>query len=447
MREFHTEKPCNNGVPGSQNKGFTPTFVEFIRGPIQQINKMEDEATLYIRQQCLFSFEDALKMQPQTRLERIFITLDLDSIFNKLSVRSEGGPDGYSIASKLRAVLAAKIEQIPNTAALVRRLRSDPVFRYNCGFKVFGSVPSESTFSRFFRTLAETNVLEDLHQALINKAEGMGIIDTKVVAIDSTKINAYEKSKPKKHLSLDGTTADWGVKQNTDGNKIAWFGYKLHVVTDTKSELPIALEVTQASVHDSDKAIALVEQAKKNVNTDPRYYLMDSGYDSVDIYETIRKDHHAQAIIPLNRRGAKQPKAGFDFNGTPICSAGFRMVYWGHHKGINKFRCPHILGKCCCPYGSAWCSESNYGMVVKTRVKDDPRLFCTPHRETENWHKLYNQRSGVERCFGRLKEHLGLEHLKLRGIKKVITHAYLCVISLISTVTAINSVKKEQVAA
>jgi len=100
-------------------------------------------------------------MQPQTRLEQIFITLDLDSILNKLPVGSQGGPDGYSIASKLRALIAARIEQIPNTAALVRRLKSDPVFRYNCGFNVFGSVPSEATFSRFFRTLAETDVRTD----------------------------------------------------------------------------------------------------------------------------------------------------------------------------------------------------------------------------------------------------------------------------------------------
>ena len=85
--------------------------------------------------------------------------------------------------------------------------------------------------------------------------------------------------------------------------------------------------------------------------------------------------------------------------------------------------------------------------MIKTRVKDDPRLFCTPHRGTDNWRKLYNKRTGVERCFGRLKEHLGLDKLTLRGLAKVKTHAYLCAISLIATVIAVNSVKKEQIAA
>lgn len=221
-----------------------------------------------------------------------------------------------------------------------------------------GSVPSEATISRFLKVLTETGILKELHCTLIRKAEELGIIDTSSVAIDSSKVDAYEKSKPRKYLSLDGSSADWGVKQNTDGNKIAWFGYKLHIATDIKSELPIALEVTPASVHDSNMALAIIKQVKANVKTTPRYYLMDSGYDSADIYTAVKYDHKAQAIIPLNLRGAKEPKAGFDFDGTPICSAGHRMIYWGHDKDSNKFRCPHILGKCDCSYGSATLTSS-----------------------------------------------------------------------------------------
>ena len=78
-----------------------------------------------------------------------------------------------------------------------------------------------------------------------------------------------------------------------------------------------------------------------------------------------------------------------------------------------------MLGKVDCPFGAAWCSSSNYGLVVKTKVKDDPRLFNTPHRGSSNWKQLYNQRTASERCFGRQKEHLGLDDIRLRGIKKV----------------------------
>ena len=141
---------------------------------------------MYIRQQCLYSFEYALKMQAQTRLEQIFLTLDLTPFVAKLPVSDHGGPDGYSSQNKLRAVIAAKLEQIPTAAALVRRLKSDPVFRYNCGFEVMGSVPSEATISRFLKVLTETGILKELYCTLIRKAEELGALDTSTVSIVSS---------------------------------------------------------------------------------------------------------------------------------------------------------------------------------------------------------------------------------------------------------------------
>lgn len=37
-----------------------------------------------IRQNCIFSFEDALKMQPKSRLEKVIDTLDLQPVIAKL---------------------------------------------------------------------------------------------------------------------------------------------------------------------------------------------------------------------------------------------------------------------------------------------------------------------------------------------------------------------------
>ena len=68
---------------------------------------------MYIRQKCLYSFEDALKMQAPTRLEKSFLTLDLTPFIKKLPISYHGGPDGYDSQNKLRAVIAAKLEQIP----------------------------------------------------------------------------------------------------------------------------------------------------------------------------------------------------------------------------------------------------------------------------------------------------------------------------------------------
>ncbi|NLU51188.1 MAG: transposase [Syntrophomonadaceae bacterium] len=260
----------------------------------------------------------------------------------------------------------------------------------------------------------------------------MGLIDASTVAIDSTKLEAYEKSVSKKNINQDGRSADWGVKSDTNGNPVKWFGYKLHAVCEVSSGLPLAIHITPASTHDREAVDVLPKKCRENIKHKPNYYVMDAAYDGREIYELIHKEYHAQAIIPLNRRNAKQPQAGF-------CSAGYRMVYWGSSNGKNKFRCPHILRKCDCPCGSAWCSESNYGLVVKTSVKQDPRLFTVPHRGTKNWNKLYNLRTFSERCFARFKENLGLETgLKLGKYDKVTAHAYLCAITMYAAVIAVN---------
>lgn len=393
-----------------------------------------------IRQTCIFSFEDALKMQPKSRLKIILDTLDFAPVIGKLSHSvSQKGPKSYPVNAMLNALVTMRIENINSFSKLVERLNNDPQLRYICGFEPFGDVPSISTFSRFYSRLADANCLELLFSSLVEQADQMGLLDTSSIAIDATKLNAYEKAIPRKKIVQNGYSADWGIKSDTNGNPIKWFGHKLHVAVDVKSELPLAISLTPASRADVEEATKLIKKGVPKLNEKPCYFLMDSGYDSLYIYTILRYQYHAQAIIPLNNRGAKQPKAGFDWNGTPVCSAGFPMTYWGYSNGVNKFRCPHITGKSNCPFGSAWCSNSNYGMVIKTRIKDDPRLFCTPHRGTTNWNKLYDKRTSSERCFSRLKENLGLETgLRLKGHKKVLTHAYLCCITMIAAVIAVN---------
>lgn len=175
----------------------------------------------------------------------------------------------------------------------------------------------------------------------------------------------------------------------------------------------------------------------------PEYVMMDAGYDQNNLYEYVYNNLNAQVIIVLNKRGEKIPPEGLDENRNPLCSMRYKMVYWGGNKktGELKFRCPHVMKKVDCPMGCAWCSPSNYGHVVKKKVKDDPRSFSIPHRGTKNWQKLYNKRTSVERLFARLKEHLSANNLKVRGIKKVTTHLPICCITLILGTVAVNVVK------
>ncbi|MGF7186771.1 hypothetical protein GGQ84_002902, partial [Desulfitispora alkaliphila] len=134
----------------------------------------------------------------------------------------------------------------------------------------------------------------------------------------------------------------------------------------------------------------------------------------------------------------KEPPAGFSSNGTARCSMGYDMIYWGVDGNRLKFRCPHVLGKVNCPQGSNWCSKSNYGLVRKVNVNKDYRRFSAPHRDTRQWKELYNERTSVERCFGRLKEHLTVNDLHVSGIEKVKTHVHLNAIVLLTSALALK---------
>lgn len=121
------------------------------------------------------------------------------------------------------------------------------------------------------------------------------------------------------------------------------------------------------------------------------------------------------------------------------------MVYWGADGDRLKFRCSHILGKVQCSLGTAACSDSNYGMVVKKNIAEDIRRYSNPHRNTRRWPELYDERTSIERCNSRLKENLTVNDVHIRGIDKVTTHVYLNALVLLASALAVskaNSVHK-----
>jgi transposase len=403
---------------------------------------------MYIRQECLLSFEEILKLQPRTKLELVLSQIDLSEL--KLSFKkSRFGPKGYNPIPLIYALIAMQLEQIKTTKMLVQRLKQDPVFRYCCCFAVCGKVPSESTFSRFLGKLSESNDIKELFHKLVIQAKELNIVDGETVAIDATKMDSFESPKPKNKLTDDGLTPNWGSKRDTDGNQIKWFGWKLHILSDTKSELPLEILVTPANIYDGTVALPLIEKffASYEKLFKPKYYVMDSGYDFNNIYEDIVNIYQGKPVIAYNPRGSKSAPEGLDVDLHPVCSAGHKMVYWGTDGDYIKLRCPHVCGKVNCIHGSNWCSSSNYGYIRKVNFKKNPRFYSYPLRGTDKWQQVYNQRTAVERCNSRLKEYLNLENIQSKGIKKAFTHCLLNCIALVAGTVAVNSVKsKEKVA-
>jgi transposase len=124
-----------------------------------------------IRQNCIFSFEDALKMQPKSRLEKIIDTLDLQPVLAILNTpdKRKGGPTPYPGAAMLNAMIAMRLTNMTTFTSLVERLTYDPYLRYVCGFEPFGTAPSISCFSRFYAKLAESGCWKHCFRYWLNK--------------------------------------------------------------------------------------------------------------------------------------------------------------------------------------------------------------------------------------------------------------------------------------
>lgn len=397
---------------------------------------------MYILQESLFSFEELQKLESKERLPIFFSALDLRPYAKELRSPSPRGADGHCRQGILRALLAAPLENIDTFSGLHRRLDVDLRFRYQCGLRLDREAPSIATLSRVFTGLTNKGLAKRLFEDLVTRCRQEGIIDGSHVAIDSAAIHAYEKKQPKRKSELTGN-ANWGAKFDSFSNKVKWFGYKLHLAVDTASELPMALSITPAHVNDGDMAPALMAQVAKCTNV--KFFMLDAGYDQLKNYEAAR-NVKAQAIIPMNLRNEQEPPAGMTSSGTPCCSMGFAMTYWGADGNHLKFRCPHATGKVDCPLGMAACSSSNYGMVVKVDTQSDLRRYSSPLRDTKRWKELYNERTSVERCNSRMKAYLTADDIHVWGIQKVTTHQYLNAIVLLASALAMATHPQESAA-
>lgn len=396
---------------------------------------------MIIQQFSLFSFDEIIKFQPETKLQMTLDELDFSKLELALCKRpGERGPKGYSISSLIAALISAQYAKDTRINKLVERLKVDPVLRWTCGFDILGAVPSESVFSRLYGKLSESEELTNLFHDLVMEAKSRGIIDAEAVAIDSSELRAYEKARPVSKLSDDCLHPHWGVKKGTDGVRHYWFGWKAHVICDTKSELPIDLIVTPANTHDSSVAIPILRSMDLSYEgqIDPKYVLMDKGYDAISIYQEIALMQKRIPIIAINQRSKNGSPEGMNNKYEPVCSMGYPLTYYGRDGDYLKFRCPHMTGQCNCPMGTAWCSSSNYGYTRKLSWKNDLRHLGYPHRASQEWQRLYNMRTSVERVFSRLKEKLNMNNIRVAGIRKARVHVLLNCITLIAGTLAVN---------
>lgn len=141
--------------------------------------------------------------------------------------------------------------------------------------------------------------------------------------------------------------------------------------------------------------------------------LLDSAHDAMPIYEYCKRKH-ITPFIELNEKRGIQLNYKDDFtigkDGIPICRAGLKMAHDGVEKKKYriKFRCPCMSRKYGCSCKDP-CSDAKFGRTVHLAMKDNPRIFNIPPRDSKEWKLEYNARTSAERDNKRQKIDYKLE--------------------------------------
>jgi transposase len=382
------------------------------------------------------TYEASLKLKPNDPIKIIFDNIDWSFIHTLVNSKySPKGAEGYDPIPLFKAQLLIYLGEVSSNRKLASALRYNGRLCLLCGFN-FLKTPSNGTFTNFRDRLGEDIFYEILHR-LIAQAIVLKVIVGGDTAIDSTHLWAYSSKFGKKtcsckgkcHCPRDYSDADarWGAKSKD----YIFFGYKVHLIVDAKSQLPLDVKVTSANEGDSPQAKPLLKGAKEGhpeIKIDSSS--MDSAYDSYENYRFAIEDIGTAPIIALNPRGRVDAITSGSLylsdDGSYTCFAGLKVVYWGKDKkrGRLKFRCPAALGRCQCLLGPT-CSLSPYGKTFYLHPERDYRLIGPIPRGTDLWQEKYNARTSVERAYSEEKGSHRLANPRVRGLAKVKTHVYL----------------------
>jgi transposase len=159
-------------------------------------------------------------------------------------------------------------------------LEKEIFWRRYLGFK---KTPDIGTFSHFLNRTGE-QIFEQLFHRIVQQLLTHGFLSRHNIAIDGSLLKG----------NLEDEQAAWGWDHI---KKCHVYGYKIHVIVDTKTELPLAIHLTKANMHDSQAFTSLYSAVR---SYDSRFHIVscmaDKAYDSSKIRKTLLNDQ-VQPII------------------------------------------------------------------------------------------------------------------------------------------------------
>lgn len=208
----------------------------------------------------------------------------------------------------------------------------------------------------------------------------------------------------------------WGVKRNSEGKNVFWYGYKGLLAVGTKSQYVLGALLSSGNLNDGKAAIPLMKGIRVQFkHFFFKYATMDAGYDYEPIYKQVRL-LGAHAVIAYNQRGEPE-MIGFDEHFAPTCVREHSYCYDSYDRKYETLK--YVRPNECesCPLAKDSLCQKAYKMKITT----DRRKYTAPVRGTISWSNTSKRRE-VERVNAYLKEYFQLNNLRHRTGKKAKVH-------------------------
>lgn len=404
----------------------------------------------------LFSWQEVNAKSDLVRLESVLKVIPDEGLMKRLEKERGQGRDDYPIRAVWNSILAGIVYQHPSVESLRRELLRNPGLRELCGFDVFlggEAVPTPRAYSEFFKKLLKDREwIEGMFDELVEQIKAVLPDYGKSLAIDSKAIQSH--GKPSQKEESDGRRekdADWGKKvqrgKREDGSvweKITkWFGYKVHLLADSRYELPLGYCVSRASKSDQVMLKPLIEKTRRKhpqVLKKSQELTADKGYDDEDHHRLLWDEYGIKPLIDIRNMWKdgettrllypqRADTMVYDYEGTVFCycqESHQPMRYEGFEKDRQTLR-----------YRCVGCRRRE-----RIPLELDRRIFTPIARGSHAWERKYKKRTAVERINSRLDTSFGFENHFIRGQAKMEARVGMALVVMLSL--ALASIQKNQ---
>ncbi len=223
------------------------------------------------------------------KLNRVVEWRLFESTLNRVFAKEHKGTGGrppYSYVLLFKILILQKLFNISDDQAEFQ-INDRMTFRRFLGLTLGDPVPDAKTIWLFRDTLVKAGVMDELFNCFSLQLEQLGVISHTGSIVDATFVEVPRQRNTRdenQQIKEGNVPEDWKKPENvhkirqkdtdarwTKKNEEKYYGYKDHVKVDAQSKLITDYTVTDASVHDSQALIELLDEKDKVLYADSAY--------------------------------------------------------------------------------------------------------------------------------------------------------------------------------